>query len=163
TTHWHIDHFGGMEELVKRIPVRQFIDHGPNELPLNQGNPAPDFSRTTYPTLYAKGTHLVARPGDRIAMAGVDWRIVTSNGEIVRTPLPGAGKPNPACAGVQPQEPDVTDNARSVGSAVIFGRFRVVQLGDLTWNKELELMCPNNRLGTVDLFIISTHGVGISN
>jgi hypothetical protein len=50
-----------------------------------------------------------------------------------------------------------------VGSAIAFGKFRVVQLGDLTWNKELELMCPNNRLGTADLFIISHHGLAISN
>ena len=164
TTHWHGDHFGGMEEVSKRLPIKQFIDHGPNEqaAPAN-APPAPDFSRTTYPMLYAKGTHLVAKPGDKVTVAGLDWRIVTSNGEVIKTALPGAGRPNPACAGVKPQDPDPTENARSVGSAITFGKFRVVQLGDLTWNKELDLMCPNNRLGTVDLFIISHHGLAISN
>jgi beta-lactamase superfamily II metal-dependent hydrolase len=163
TTHWHGDHFGGMEEVVKRLPVRQFLDHGPNEQPAPGPNPAPDFSRTTYPALFAKTTHLVVKPGDKIPVAGLDWRIVTSNGEVLKTPLPGAGQPNTACAGVQPQETDTTENARSVGSVITFGRFRVAQLGDLTWNKELELMCPSNRLGTVDLFVLSHHGLAISN
>jgi len=162
TTHWHGDHYGGMEEVAKRLPIKQFIDHGPNEQVTSQ-QLAEDFSRTTYPTLYAKGVHTVVKPGDKIAVAGLDWRIVTANGEVIKTPLPGAGKPNPACAGVKPQDPDASENARSVGSAVTFGKFRVVQLGDLTWNKELELMCPNNRLGTVDLFVISHHGLAISN
>ena len=36
------------------------------QAPPQQANatPAPDFSRTTYPTLYATGTHMVAKPGD---------------------------------------------------------------------------------------------------
>src|SRR5438093_10028602 len=33
TTHWHGDHFGGMAELASRIPMRAFIDHGPNVQP----------------------------------------------------------------------------------------------------------------------------------
>src|SRR5438309_10358965 len=28
TTHWHADHFGAMAELSKRIPIREYIDHG---------------------------------------------------------------------------------------------------------------------------------------
>src|SRR5579863_5055094 len=35
TTHWHGDHFGGMAELAARIPIREFIDHGPTT---NRGN-----------------------------------------------------------------------------------------------------------------------------
>src|SRR2546427_1062507 len=33
TTHWHGDHFGGMAELAARVPIRDFIDHGPNVQP----------------------------------------------------------------------------------------------------------------------------------
>src|ERR1700743_89769 len=29
-THYHGDHFGGMEEVAKQIPIKEFIDHGPN-------------------------------------------------------------------------------------------------------------------------------------
>src|SRR5688572_30330966 len=33
TTHYHGDHFGAMAELAGRIPIRNFIDHGPNVQP----------------------------------------------------------------------------------------------------------------------------------
>jgi len=39
----------------------------------------------------------------------------------------------------------------------------VVHLGDLTVMREFDLMCPVNRLGTVDLFVVSHHGQPISN
>ncbi len=160
TTHWHGDHFGGMPELASRIPIREFIDHGPNVQPAAA---ADDFLQKVYPTLYARGKHTVAAPGDRVAVTGLDWRIVTSAGRTIKTPLPGGGQPNPYCAAFKPQEPDATENAQSVGSVVAFGRFRVVHLGDATWNKEAELMCPNNPIGTVDLWVVSHHGQAISN
>lgn len=69
TTHWHGDHFGGMPELASRIPIREFIDHGPNVQPAAA---ADDFLQKVYPTLYAKGTHTVAAPGDRVAVTGLD-------------------------------------------------------------------------------------------
>src|SRR5256885_11748130 len=160
TTHWHGDHFGAMAELATRIPIRDFIDHGPSVEPQPV---ADEFLKNTYPTLYAKGKHTVAKPGDKIAMQGIDWRIVTSGGEAIKSPLPGAGGPNPSCAGFKPQEVDKTENAQSVGSVVTFGKFRVAHLGDLTSNKEFDLMCPTNRIGTVDLWVVSHHGQAISN
>src|SRR5437868_13909770 len=59
--------------------------------------------------------------------------------------------------------PDPSENAHSVGSIATFGKFRVAHLGDLTWNNEYELVCPNDPIGTVDLFIVSHHGQAISN
>jgi competence protein ComEC len=160
TTHWHGDHFGAMAELSGRIPIRHFIDHGANVQPAAATD---DFLQKTYPALYAKAKHTVAKPGDRIAVAGLDWRVVSSAGEVIKTPLPGAGRMNPDCAGFKPQDVDKTENAQSVGSVVTFGKFRVAHLGDLTWNKEFDLMCPANRIGTVDLFVVSHHGQPISN
>jgi competence protein ComEC len=160
TTHWHADHFGAMEDLSGRIPIRHFIDHGANVQPAAATD---DFLQKTYPTLYAKATHTVAKPGDRIAVAGLDWRVVSSAGNVIKAPLPGAGRPNPYCASFKPQDVDMTENAQSVGSVVTFGKFRVAHLGDLTWNKEFDLMCPVNRIGTVDLFVVSHHGQPISN
>jgi beta-lactamase superfamily II metal-dependent hydrolase len=160
TTHWHGDHFGAMAELATRIPIRDFVDHGPAAEPTGSG---PEFFQKVYPTIYAKGTHTVAKPGDRIVVAGLDWRIVTSAGEALKTPLAGAGAPNPLCASFKPQDPDKSDNGQSVGSVVTFGRFRAVHLGDLTVNKEFDLMCPANRVGTVDLFVVSHHGLDVSN
>jgi beta-lactamase superfamily II metal-dependent hydrolase len=160
TTHWHGDHFGGMAELANRIPIREFIDHGPNI------QPAPafeEFFAKTYPALYGKAKHTVAKPGDVVPVAGLDWRIVTSAGQVLKTPLAGAGGANPSCANFKPQAVDTTENAQSVGSIITFGKFRVAQLGDLTWNKEFELMCPNNRLGTVDVLLGLHHGQASSN
>src|SRR5262250_1451293 len=160
TTHWHGDHFGGMAELASKVTIKEFIDHGGNVQPAQQ---ADDFLKTTYPQLYAKSKHTVVKPGDKIAISGLDWRIVASAGEHIVTPIPGAGKPNPYCATFKAQEVDKSENAQSVGSHVTFGKFRVLHLGDLTWNKEFDLMCPQNRLGTVDLWIVSHHGQAISN
>src|SRR5580765_3042581 len=160
TTHWHGDHFGAMEYVSSRIPIKHYIDHGAL---IEAPAPGNAFVREGYPALYAKATHTVAKPGDRIAMTGVDWRIVESAGQHTTSALPGAGKPNPTCADYKAGMPDPSENAQSVGSIVTFGKFRVAHLGDLTWNKEFELMCPNNPIGTVDLFVVSHHGQAISN
>jgi len=160
TTHWHGDHFGAMTELAGRIPIRHFIDHGPSV----QSQPASDvFLKDGYPKLYGKAKRTIAKPGDRVPIAGLDWRIVTSAGEAIKTPLAAAGQPNPHCGAYKPQDVDTTENAQSVGSVVTLGRFKAVHLGDLTWNKEFDLMCPVNRIGTADVFFVSHHGQPVSN
>ena len=160
TTHWHGDHFGAMSELATRIPIRHFIDHGPTVEPQTLST---EFLTTTYPALYGKSKHIVAQPGDRIPIDGLDWRIVTSGGKVIKTPLAGGGESNPYCASFKPQEADTGENAQSVGSVITFGSFRAMHLGDLTWNKEFELMCPNNPIGTIDVNIVSHHGQPVSN
>jgi hypothetical protein len=87
---------------------------------------------------------------------------VTSNGETIKTPLPGAGAANPYCASFKPGMNNLED-PMSVGVHLTFGRFRAIHLGDLTKNKEFELMCPNNRLGTVDAILGVHHGQATSN
>jgi beta-lactamase superfamily II metal-dependent hydrolase len=160
TTHYHGDHFGAMSEVASRVPVKHFIDHGANVQP----NPATDtFLQKVYPELYGKARHTVTKPGDRIAMKGLDVRVVASAGQMIASPLTGAGSRNPYCGAYKPKDPDPSENAQSVGTHVTFGRFKTVHLGDLTWNKESDLMCPANRLGTVDLFIVSHHGQAVSN
>src|SRR5579863_3498815 len=99
TTHWHGDHFGGMAELASRVSIREFIDHGPNVQP---GEAADSFLQGTYPKLYANAKHTVASAGDRIPVAGLDVRVVTSAGKTIQSPLPGAGKPNPFCSDFKP-------------------------------------------------------------
>jgi hypothetical protein len=144
-THWHGDHFGGLAELAKQIPIRQYIDHGAN---VQAAQAVDDFLKDVYPGLTAKGTHMVAKPGDKLAVKDLDWRVVASAGQVLKTNLSGAGRPNPYCGAVSPaQAPDPTENAQSVSSYITFGKFRIVHMGDLTYNKELDLMCPTNRLG----------------
>src|SRR5579864_3040173 len=115
TTHWHADHFGGMAELASRVQIKEFIDHGGS---VENAQPTMDFLQKTYPPLYTKAKHTVAKPGDKVQIAGLDWRIVESAGEHIVAPLPGAGKPNPYCAAFKPQDVDKTENAQSVGSHV---------------------------------------------
>jgi competence protein ComEC len=156
STHYHGDHVGGLTELVKRIPVGTFIDHGPSVEPKEQ---VQGF-QAAYGELYAKAKHMVAKPGDKVPITGLDWRIVTSAGKALKTPLPGGGKPNPECAKFTPKEmSNEDDNGQSVGSVVTLGQFRLVDLGDLLWNREQELMCPNNPIGTVDLYLVTHHGL----
>ena len=161
TTHWHADHFGAMAEVASRIQIKNFIDHGPNVQP----NPMVDaFLQTTYPELYSKAKHAVAKPGDKLAVTGLDWQLVSAAGEVITKPLTGAGAPNPYCANSKPNPDDGgVENSMSVGSVVTFGKFRVAHLGDLTQVKEFPLMCPVNRIGTVDLWVVSHHGQPMSN
>jgi len=159
TTHWHGDHFGGMAELAARIPIRNFIDHGANVQP---GAAADEFLQKTYPPLYAKVKHTVATAGMKIPVAGLDVVVVTSAGETIKTALSGAGGANTYCASFKPGENNAED-PMSVGTHVTFGKFRTIHLGDLTKNKEFELMCPTNRIGTVDVLLGLHHGVDTSN
>ena len=155
-THYHLDHVGGLQELAKRFPVGTYVDHGPT---LEAREQVAGFQEA-YAQLHAAAKHLVVKAGDRLPLAGVDWRIVTSAGEAIKKPLPGGGIANPACADFkkheEPASPD--DNNASVGSVMTYGRFRLLDLADLLWNKEGELMCPTNPIGTVDIYMASNHG-----
>ncbi len=158
-THYHVDHVGGLQELAKRVPIKHYIDHGPS---VEEREQVQGF-QAAYAELYAKAKHTVAKPGDKLPVAGLDWRIVSSAGKAITTALPGGGKPNPACADFTPRNESPTDdNGQSVGSVITFGKFRAIDLGDLLWNKERDFMCPNNLIGTVDLYIASHHGIDAS-
>jgi competence protein ComEC len=158
-THYHVDHVGGLPELAKRVSIKHYIDHGPS---IEEREQVAGF-QAAYAELYAKAKHTVVKPGDKLPIAGLDWRIVTSAGKAITAPLPGGGKPNAACADFTPRNDSPTDdNGQSVGSLITFGKFRAIDLGDLLWNKEKDLMCPNNLVGPVDLYIASHHGIDSS-
>jgi beta-lactamase superfamily II metal-dependent hydrolase len=158
-THHHRDHVGGVPQLAARIKIGAFVDHGPN---LEDS----DVTREDY-AAYQKAvvghTHLVLKPGEGLPMRGITVEALTGAGEHIAGPLPGAGAANPYC-GSEPEAPvDETENARSLGVLITYGKFRVLDLGDLTKRKEGELMCPNNLIGTVDLYVVSHHGWDQSN
>jgi competence protein ComEC len=160
STHYHVDHIGGLQDLAKAIPILNYIDHGPS---VEEREQVQGF-QASYAELYGKAKHLVVKPGDKVPVTGLDWRIVTAAGNVLKTPLaPGGAKPNPACAGLSPKEASPTDdNAQSVGSVITFGQFRAIDLGDLLWNKENELLCPSNPIGTVDVYFVTHHGLDLS-
>ncbi len=157
-THYHADHVGGVPAIAARLPIKNFIDHGDTV----EHTPAGQKLYDDYQKEVAKGNHIVVKPGDKLPIKGLDWTIVSAAGNVIEKPLPGAGKANPLCAAFKPKDADPTENARSVGSVIVLGKFKVVDLGDLTWNKEQDLMCPANRLGQADVYIVSHHGQDIS-
>jgi len=158
-THYHRDHVGGVAQLADGIKIGTFVDHGPN---LEDS----DVTRTDYATyekVLAGHAHVVVKPGWGLPMKGIEVRILASAGDVITNPLPGAGEANPYCANEPAAADDNTENARSLGLLVTYGHFRFLDLGDLTKKRELELACPNNLLGTVDLFLVTHHGSDLSN
>jgi competence protein ComEC len=161
TTHYHGDHVGALLALSERIPILHFYDHG---VPREDDRIVSAEFLSSYEAL-TRGKRTVVGPGDRVPMAGVDITTVASNGSYIQSNLSGGGIPNPACAETARVDESGyfdTDNAASAGFILTYGRFRTADLGDLTWNGEIDLMCPLNRIGTVDLYLTSHHGLAQS-
>jgi beta-lactamase superfamily II metal-dependent hydrolase len=159
TTHYHRDHVGGLPQLVARVPVGEFLDHGPNR-------EDSDVTRTDY-AAYLKAieghSRRVVHPGDTIRIAGLSIVVVAADGEHIGV-IPGiAPTSNPACPSEKIWPTDPTENARSAGILLTYGSFRFLDLGDLTGAKELALVCPNSPLPPVDLYLVSHHGLNQSN
>ncbi len=159
-THFHGDHMGGAHQLAERVPVGSFIDHGTT---VDEGERQLDaFAR--YVDLRETARHVVVAPGDRVPIEGLDVRIIASAGAVLDAPLPGAGGANPFCEGFTFHGEDITsrygdaEDDQSISTFVGFGRFRTVIMGDLNWNREHDLMCPDDRIGVVDLYLVSHHG-----
>ena len=157
-THYHRDHVGGVPALAARIPIRTFVDHGAS---VEKGE-QPDALFNAYVAVRQKGRHLTVRPGDRIPIGGVDVRVVASGGELIAKPMLAGGGANPLCKEFVRKDDDPTENARSVGIVVNYGGFRLIDLGDLTWNKEHGLACPDNLIGPVDVYLTTHHGLASS-
>ena len=168
STHYHVDHIGGLQALAGRIPIAHYVDHGPTvEGPLTQLREQVQGFWEAYGVLHGNAKRIVVRPGDRLPVAGLEWRIVASAGDVLKAPLPGGGQQNGACTGFTPRTDKSNlrdpDDAQSVGSVIQLGEFRAIDLGDLWWTKELEMMCPSNPIGTVDVFFATSHGADASN
>jgi hypothetical protein len=158
-THFHTDHVGGVPELVKRVKVGEFLDHGPNR-------EDSDITRHDF-AAYLKaidGTpRRIVHPGDTIAIPGLKVVVLVADGEHIAA-VPGIKpEPNPYCATERAWPVDPSENARSNGVLVTFGKFEFLDLGDLTGAKEVALVCPNNPIGAVDLYLVDHHGMNLSN
>jgi competence protein ComEC len=156
-THYHEDHAGGIPQLVSRIPVGTFIDHGPNR-ELDHGITEKDYSEYQKVLAAGKSQRILAHVGDVLPIQGIKAMVISTDGNLIPSPLPGAGQPNEYCAASEKRPDDQTENARSLGIEVTFGKLKLLDLGDLTWDKEMQLMCPANKLGHVDVYIVSHHG-----
>jgi beta-lactamase superfamily II metal-dependent hydrolase len=156
-THYHDDHVGGVPQLVARIPVGTFIDHGPVR-ELDHGPTEHGYAEYQKVLATGQSKRILAHPGDVLPIPGITVKVISADGNLIANPLPGAGQPNPFCAASETRPADQTENARSLGTEITFGKLRILDLGDLTWDKEMQLMCPVNRLGHVDVYIVSHHG-----
>jgi competence protein ComEC len=158
-THYHVDHTGGVPQLVAKIPVGTFIDHGPNreaDAPTVEANEA--YQKVLKNGHYGHNGHIVPKPGDMLPIPEMKVEVISADGGLITSPLPGAGATNSFCAASEERPTDQTENSRSLGVIVTFGKLRILDLGDLTWDKEMELMCPTNKLGHIDLLVVSHHG-----
>jgi len=158
-THYHRDHVGGAPQLIERIPVGTFFDHGPNM----EDSKVTKADYADYERILPRAQHVVVHAGDTIPLKGVGVHVVSANGNVIASPLPGAGQENPACSTAKQKEVDTSENAFSAGVVVTYGNFRMLDLGDLTWNKELQLACPVNKIGSIDLYLTTHHGLDQSN
>jgi hypothetical protein len=135
---------------MERLPVGIIYDHGPTV----ETQAAQLKTYEAYQAAVAKADHRIIKPGDTIPVKGLDIKAMVSGGKHIE----GKGEPNPYCAGIQPQDNEIAENGQSAGVVIQYGKFRFGDFGDLTWNKELALLCPENRVGKLDLFLTTHHG-----
>ena len=156
-THFHDDHVGGVPQLAARIPVGTFIDHGENR-ETTDAVTVKDWQ--AYQAVLATGKYqrISAKPGDVLPVKGMQATIISSDGALIDKPLAGAGQDNPYCKDAEQFPADTTENLRSLGTFINFGKLRILDLGDLTHDKEMQLMCPINKIGKIDIYIVSHHG-----
>jgi competence protein ComEC len=158
-THYDSDHVDNVPAIVARLPVVNFIDHGSSVA----NDPRRIEAVAAYLGVANRAKRTIVGAGDRIFFKGVDVQVLTSAGKSIKTRVKGSGEPNPFCENTPAKAPDTTENAQSLGLLFTFGKFRMVDLGDLSWNRELELMCPDNPVGTIDLLMIGYHGADAAN
>jgi len=158
-SHYHGDHVGNAAELSRRFPIKHFWDHGGWTV---EGQPNRRAAFDSWAAVRNSANVTVPKPGARIPMTGLDVTFVSSAGEFITSPLagmPGAGAANPLCKDFTPRVQDATpENAYALGAVIKYGSFRLLDLSDVIWNQEKELVCPRNLLGTVDVYHTSRHG-----
>ena len=149
-SHWHGDHVGALPALAKLLPLGEFYDHGdgvePADRPLYEG----------YKAIAGTHRHIVT-PGETIALGDVRVRVLVAEGPVIAAAVNG-GTANPLCSNAVRQEPAGPENIRMVGLAINYGPFKMATLGDADWSRELELACPVNKLGRINLYTINRHG-----
>ncbi|MGI4758912.1 MAG: ComEC/Rec2 family competence protein [Janthinobacterium lividum] len=159
-SHFHTDHVGGVPQLVQRIPVVTFLDHG--EM-YEKGSDVPQIY-AAYQAVLATGKykHITLRAGEKLPVAGFDGTVISSDGKVIAQPLAGGGQANALCASAPTLPEDTTENGHSAGLVLRFAGLKILDAGDLTADRERSLMCPTNKLGNIDLAIVSHHGSDLS-
>ena len=165
-THYHFDHVGGIADLLAQIPVGVVIDHGPNReappLPPATASPNhPSRLYSDYEKLLSGRERRQVKVGEALQIGSLKLTFVTSDGALIERPLGRATTPI-SCAGQDKPRP-ADENDRSLGFVASFGRARILDLGDLLWDQERRLVCPVNKLGAIDVLLVTHHGSELSN
>jgi len=156
-THFHTDHVGGVPELAQLMPIGTFIDHGTvADAEKNAPGMAEMFG--AYSAVRSKGQHLEPKPGDRLPLKEIDATVVSSAAATISKPLAGAAGANAACSSFVRPPVDPGENPRSTGIVVHFGKFRFLDVGDLTAEPMFNLVCPSDLIGPVDVYLVAHHG-----
>jgi beta-lactamase superfamily II metal-dependent hydrolase len=162
TTHYDVDHAGNIPAIAGKIPAKLFIDHGP----IVDNPKMAGINRRAgeaYLAYVADKKRMSVKPGDLIPLKGLKVTVLASGGKALSKPLKGAGQPNGSCPASKPEPVEMDDNSGSIGTLWEFGKFRMADFGDLLHWVEYDLVCPNNRAGAVDLFLVTHHGLAVSN
>ena len=162
-THYHMDHYGGVAELAKLVPIRRFYDHGQ----MSALSEDPQFAeRYGAYRAAAKGHTTTLKAGDTIPLKTVagtpslELLCVAANAEVIDGK---ASASNGECAGLPAPEADSSENGRSVALRLKWGGFDFLNMADLTWSISQRLICPANELGEIDLYQVTHHGGDVSN
>jgi hypothetical protein len=155
-SHFDVDHMGDVPQLVAKIPVGRIFDHGDYQT----SNPQAVQRFAPYAALREKIGHTVLKVGDKVPIKGVDVQVLSAGGELIAKPLAGAGQRNALCDNYKQKDAlasDVEDD-QSIGLLITSGKFRMLDLADLEAHHAHDLVCPDNLIGTVDVYNVNVHG-----
>jgi competence protein ComEC len=157
-THFHIDHAGGVSELAQLMPIRTFIDHSAPSADADRASPGTQAAYDAWRAVRSRGAHLQPEPGEHLPLDDVEAIVVSSAGATLEAPLGNGGATNPSCPAQASPPRDPYENPRSTGVVLRYGKFRFLDVGDLTGPPLFRLVCPRNMIGTVDAYLIAHHG-----
>jgi competence protein ComEC len=154
-THFHTDHDGGVRELSQLLPIKNFVDHGSPSADVANAGVEQNDAFVVYSAVRSGSPHLQPKPGEHLPLKGIDVTVVSSAGATLAKPLPRAGRRNEACPDGAPPPRDPNENPRSTGVVIRYGKFRFLDLGDLSGQPLFDLVCPRDMIGPVDAYLVA--------
>jgi competence protein ComEC len=107
--------------------------------------------------------HRVVKTGEHIRLDGMDIHIVSADAVMPAKAPVGSRGAVPECAAMPAMPANGgEENARSTSVVITYGKTKIAAFGDLTWDREKELVCPEDKVGKVDVYLSSHHGTVMS-